>query len=152
MEKNKSKPESYLNDDDDSNMKTYSKTEFVIFGYSMSPNELTKIIGINPTSISEKGKLTEKYKQLIKENTWSLESGLDKDTDIQTQTDHLLQVLRPHKSRLMDICKKYPPLLNCTVRIFGGDRPPLDLSKENIKELSEYNAEFGIDIYIFDEE
>lgn len=148
MEENKSGQESYLNDDD-SNMITHSKVKFIISGFTIEPDELTKIIGINPTSTSEKGKLTDKYKQVIKENSWSLCSGLSKEVDIQTQTDFLLEKLRPQKSKLIEICKEFPPLLNCTVRIYGGDRPPLDLSKENIKELSEYNAEFGIDIYIF---
>jgi DNA-binding XRE family transcriptional regulator len=151
MEKNKSKQELYLNDDD-SIMKTHSKVKFIISGFPMSPNELTKIIGINPTSISEKGKFTEKYKQVIKENSWSINSELGTDVDIQTQTDFLLEKIRPQKPKLLEICRSYPPLLNCTVRIYGGDRPPLDLSKENIRELSEYNAEFGIDIYIFEEE
>ena len=148
MEENKSGQGSYLNDDD-SNMITHSKVKFIISGFTIEPDELTKIIGINTTSTSEKGKLTDKYKQVIKENSWSLCSGLSKEVDIQTQTDFLLEKLRPQKSKLIEICKEFPPLLNCTVRIYGGDRPPLDLSKENIKELSEYNAEFGIDIYIF---
>lgn len=148
MEENKSGQGSYLNDDD-SNMITHSKVKFIISGFIIAPNELTKLIGIIPTSTSVKGKLTDKYKQVIKENSWSLCSGLSKEVDIQTQTDFLLEKLSPQKSKLIEICKKFPPLLNCTVRIYGGDRPPLDLSKENIKELSEYNAEFGIDIYIF---
>ena len=148
MEENKSGQGSYLNDDD-SNMITHSKVKFIISGFTIEPDELTKIIGINPTSTSEKGKLTDKYKQVIKENSWSLCSGLSKEVDIQTQTDFLLEILRPQKSKLIEICKEFPPILSCTVRIYGGDRPTLDLLKENIKELSEYNAEFGIDIYIF---
>ncbi len=151
MEMNKSEQELNLIDKD-SNMKTFSKVKFIISGFPMTPDELTKIIGISSTSFSEKGKITEKYNQLIKENSWSINSGLDKEIDIQTQTDYLLKLLRPHKSKLIDVCRNYPPLLNCTVRIYGGDRPPLYLSNENIKELSEYNAEFGIDIYIFDTE
>ncbi len=151
MVKNKSKQESNLIDDD-SNMKTHFKSEFIIYGFSMTPDELTHEIGITPTSICEKGKFTEKYKQLIKENSWSLSSGLDKEVDLQTQINYLLEKLRPKKVKLIELCKKYPPLLNCTVRIYGGDRPPLDITKENIKELAEYNAEFGIDIYIFEKE
>ncbi len=147
----KSPQESYLNDDD-SSMKTFSKTEFIISGFPMNPNELTKLIGIAPTSISERGKITEKYKRLVPENTWDLDSGLDKETDMQIQVECLLKKLRPFKSKLIEICKQYPPQLDCTMKIYGGDRPPIDLSREIIKELAEYNCEFGIDIYIFDGE
>lgn len=61
--------------DDDSNMKTFTKTKFIISGFPMKPNELTRLIGIEPTTISEKGQLTQKYKLVIKENSLSIEKN-----------------------------------------------------------------------------
>ena len=53
MEMNKSEQELNLIDED-SNMKTFSKVKFIISGFPMTPDELTKIIGISSTSFSEK--------------------------------------------------------------------------------------------------
>lgn len=129
-------------------METHTKTEFIISGFDILPIELAEFIGLKPTSFKEKGKFTVRYQQLIKENVYVIDSGMSENSTLRIQIESLLILLRPFKKKLIEICEKYPSFVTSTVKIYGGDRPPLDISKQSLKELSEYNVEFGIDIYI----
>jgi Domain of unknown function (DUF4279) len=120
---------------------------FSLTGFTISPNEMSGIIGINPTKTWEIGDTIGKSNLQRKENGWVLSSSLDKSSELEEQISDLLQQLKPKWANLLDVCSEYDAEISCAVYSYNSQGPSMHLGKEMLKLLAELNAEVDIDYY-----
>lgn len=138
-------------------MKSKIWVEIIIDGFDIEPSELTKIIGVQPTSTAKKGDIyTAPNGKKIMEpfNEWRLESGRDTSVDLEAQMETLISKLKPFKKEFLDFCAIYSPYFNIVMHIFSEESHPyigFD-DRQIIKDMATLNAGFGIDYSIYDDE
>ena len=138
-------------------MKSKIWVELIIDGFEISPNELTSIVGVEPSSITKKGDtfITPKGKTIIEPfNAWILKSGCTTSENLEEQIEVLISKLKPFKKEFLEFCKKYPPDFNIVIHVFKDEAYPY-IGFENrqvIKDLSLLNATFGIDYSFYEKE
>ena len=64
----------------------------------------------------------------------------------------VLQKLHPHREHLKALCGEYHAELSIAAYVIGDEIPPLGLSKEAIKLLSDLEAEVDLDLYVCPED
>jgi hypothetical protein len=129
-------------------MKTEIKASLGFTDFPMSPQDLTKELGIEPTNSWRTGEIGTMSKLPMKNNGWELGSGLELSRDFESHLKALLDKIRPYKENFIDAGKKYPAILSCIVYIYGQDRPFVGFESTSVKELAELNATIDIDLYI----
>jgi len=130
--------------------------EFLIEGFEISCNELTKQFGINPTEYEDKGtKYVSKISGkefILKISNWRLDSGVKHSQSLEYIFKRLLKKMRPFKNRITPICKKHRPFFNIIIHIYGNEYPAIVWENDILKEITEYNGAIGIDISFFSED
>lgn len=79
---------------------------FGLAGYHFNPDDITKLLGIDPTSINAAGANSGLDKPVISSWELSTETVTD-DVDIYKLTDDLLKQLEPHKEKLLQVIKNH---------------------------------------------
>lgn len=135
-------------------MKTKIWAKFIIDGFPMKHEELSEFLGIEPTEAENAGDICHHPNGksfVLKISSWTLESGCKPNEGFTAPIVTLLEKIRPYKDKFIKICEKYPLFLSIYIHIYGDERPYIGWESEVMKELAEYNASWGIDLYIYNE-
>jgi hypothetical protein len=127
--------------------------EFELRGFTIAPSDITETTGLEPTFVREKGeeirqRTTGKVLRIAEANRWEISSNLQKGSDVEDQFAQLLELLRPHKTYLIEIAQQG----ECTWEVSGhsydvSGQVGLNLPAEVLEEVVEYSADIDIDIY-----
>lgn len=130
------------------------KLNLYIFDFEIPFEEISKIIGIEPTSIRIKGEARTKNNILkIEENCWVLSSGLDEDQDFEAHLNAIIEIIKQNLKGFKTVCKEYYTELSCIVKISENEEistPSIHLTKDAIGILAQINASIDYDIYLID--
>lgn len=82
---------------------------FALCGYHFNPDDITRLLGIEPTSINAAGAHSGLDKPVI--SSWELSTETvtsDEDNvDIYKLTDSILKQLEPIKEKIVEVCKNH---------------------------------------------
>jgi hypothetical protein len=136
--------------------------ELAFFADYFEPNELTKLIGIQPTGFWFKGDelpslnedfwaKTDKPKPTRKETCWEYETGYVETYEIDDLSKPLLDIFEPHTESIVKFMKANnlkSKLSVVAVWDFVESTPALGASKRLIKFLSKIDGWIDEDLYV----
>jgi hypothetical protein len=123
---------------------------FLLTGFEITPDEITSILGIEPSKSWSVGDTIEKTKLKRKENGWTLSSGLDKSSELEEHLTSLFQQIQSKWSIFLNLCSKYEAEISCTIYSYEAQGSAMHFDKAIIKYVAELNAEIDIDYYCLD--
>jgi len=136
----------------ENDMKTIYNLEFLYEGFSVNPDDITKFLSVPPDEVCKKGDIIREIPKLliVKENSWSINSKNCNLLSFENHLEYILNRIKPSFELFYELSKKCKPILNCIIKIYKGDRPLINVSRENLHELSKLNVELTFDIYNYD--
>lgn len=125
---------------------------FVIFDLTCDPDEVTRILGINPDEIERVGDLTKTGKpKLYPSNCWCLNSKLVDELEVEIHINHLMNTIGDI-NQLSKVSDKWGTRFQCVIDFRKDDNSPsLHLSQETISKLSKWNSSIDFDYYLWGE-
>lgn len=79
---------------------------FALLGYHFNPDDITRLLGIEPTTVNAAGAYSGLDKPVI--SSWELSSEtLNGEVDVFALTDSLVKQLEPLKEKLVEVCKSH---------------------------------------------
>lgn len=140
--------------------KTKVKAYFSILGDVFPLEEVTRILGVEPSETHKKGdEIIRPYNPNVistkihyrKEMDWKLSTGYQVSLDINEQLDPLLDKLEVRTKALQDIKEKYNLfyLFMVVIQVENNEKPAMYLESRIINFASEINAEIHFDLSIF---
>lgn len=79
---------------------------FALYGYHFNPDDITRHLGLEPTSIDASGAQSSLDKPVI--SSWELSSEtITRDVDVYKLTDNLIKQLEPVKDKIKQIIKSH---------------------------------------------
>jgi hypothetical protein len=134
-------------------MKDSIKSELVISGFNISPEEVTTRIGLEPTRVVLEGDIKRADPSganppvLHKQSVWVIQTDISPDTSFDGHLKQTLEKLRPYGNAIAEIADKY----ECELSIYGfaenADRIAIHINKDEIKELAQLGIGLDVDIY-----
>ena len=124
------------------------QVKFCITGLEISPEEITRSIGITPTRTWLLGDSIQKTELRRKHNGWLLSTG-KRVISLEESARYLLTVLLPKSKALNQLCSKYNLRceLSCAIYVID-EMPPVHFSKDVIADLSSLNTAVDVDIIL----
>ena len=118
------------------------------FGDSLDPQELTRLLGCQPSSSRRKGDVIpdERYHRVASTGNWLLNGELPKKTEINTQIVTLLAAVTSDLEVWRRLTKEFAADVFCGVFLDDCNRG-FFLSTSAIQMLSERGIEINFDIY-----
>ena len=122
---------------------------FALMGYHFNPDDITQLLGIEPTSVDAAGAQSGLDKPVI--SSWELSTetvvGM---VDVFALTDILLKQLEPHKEKIIEVCKSHnlsPRIgVELTLSIDKGESSPeLGFGARMIRFLADTGAFINVD-------
>jgi len=127
---------------------------FTLAGYHFNPDDLTRLLGIEPTSVNSAGANSGLDKPVI--SSWELstdtattENGTD-DVDVYALTDTIIKQLEPVKEKLLQVIKSHnlSPRIG-VVLVLSVDKnesvPDVGFGARTIRFLAEIGAFINVD-------
>jgi len=82
------------------------RAHFTLSGYHFNPDDITRLLGIEPTSIDATGASSELDKPVI--SSWELSTDtITDDIDIYKLTDILIKQVEPAKEKILQVIKSH---------------------------------------------
>ncbi|MCM3599052.1 DUF4279 domain-containing protein [Metabacillus idriensis] len=131
---------------------------FSLFGETFPTDEVTEMLGIEPTEVYNKGEfivrspnpnVVTKGRIYRKETSWSFGTVYEKSFDIKYQLDQILKPLE-NKVEIINRLKKAYNLtaqITIVIKMEDGATPGLHLDRDQIEFANQVGAEFDIDLY-----
>jgi hypothetical protein len=129
-------------------------TQFILTGIGFNPDEVTSLLGIQPTQTWRLGDLVPRTILHRKHDAWLFSTGyetLDEEhsVDVTSQVHRLVDQIQPNTAKLKEICTRLQlePALNCVLYIEGNDRPAVHFDPDIVQWLAQLQAEIDINLY-----
>ena len=82
---------------------------FALAGYHFNPDDITRLLGIEPTSVNGAGANSGLDKPVI--SSWELSTetvnGDEIDVDVYALTDIIIKQLEPVEGKILEVCKSH---------------------------------------------
>jgi hypothetical protein len=79
---------------------------FALLGYHFNPDDITRLLGVEPTSVNAAGAYSTLDKPVI--SSWELSTEiLSGELDVFALTDTLVKQLEPIKQKISEVCKSH---------------------------------------------
>lgn len=132
----------------------------IIDGFSCSPDEISKIIGLEATKTAIAGQKYEvgfnqrKTKRVYPQNYWEFMQKTSGNTWVSTLVSVFIKEnIVPRKNEIKSILSlNSEGTLSIVEYIYEGHNPGLHFEKEEIKLLGEIGLEIDIDLYCLGED
>ena len=122
--------------------------EFTITGTSVLPDEITKALGVTPSST---WRMSDTHIPVLqrKHNGWCISTGYQKDFDLEKYARQVLDVLLPKSETITTFCQNNG--LDCELSLIAyviDETPSTTFGKELVSDLAKLNASLDIDIIL----
>ena len=125
---------------------------FALSGYHFNPDDITRLLGIEPTSVNAAGAHSSLDQPVI--SSWELSTETvnsdEGDVDVYKLTDSILKQLEPIKEKIVEVCKSHnlSPRMG-VVLILSVDKdessPEVGFGARMIRFLADIGAFINID-------
>ena len=126
-----------------------ARAYFALCGYHFNPDDITRLLGIDPTSVDASGAKSSLDKPVL--SSWELSTDKVADNvDVYKMTDELIKKIEPKKEKILEICKSHnlSPRLGVAL-VLSVDKnenvPDVGFGARTIRFLSEIGAFINID-------
>jgi len=127
-----------------------SKVTLRIFGDNLSPDEITKSLGVSPSRSEKKGDVTigksSNTQRIAKTGRWSLETNLPDEIDVEIKINNLLDSVTNDSLVWSELSAKYKIDIFCGLFMEAENRG-FSLSVSTLRRLASLGIEVGFDIY-----
>ena len=117
---------------------------FALLGYHFNPDDITRILGIEPTTVNAAGAYSGMDKPVI--SSWELSSETASgEVDVFALTDSLVKQLEPLKEKIVTVCKSHnlSPRLGVALTLSidkGETSPEVGFGARTIRFLADTGA------------
>ncbi|GAB1235145.1 DUF4279 domain-containing protein [Ferrigenium sp. UT5] len=117
---------------------------FALLGYHFNPDDITRLLGIEPTTVNAAGAYSGLDKPVI--SSWELSSEtLTGEIDVFALTDGLVKQLEPLKAKIVEVCKSHnlSPRLGVALTLAidkGETSPEVGFGARTIRFLADTGA------------
>ena len=125
------------------------RAHFTLSGYHFNPDDITRLLGIEPTSVDASGANSGLDKPVI--SSWELSTDtVTDDIDVYKLTDTLIKQIEPVKEKLLEVIKSHnlSPRIE-VVLVLSVDKdesePEVGFGGRTIRFLSEIGAFINVD-------
>ncbi len=122
---------------------------FALAGYHFNPDDITRILGVEPTSVNAAGAGSGMDKPMI--SSWEISTdNMTEDVDVYALTEIILKQLEPLKEKLLQVIESHnlSPRLGVEL-VLSVDKdestPDVGLGARTIRFLAEIGAFVNID-------
>lgn len=117
---------------------------FRISSENLVPDDITRTLGITPNTAHHKGDPRRKPEFApYRTGIWSIDSGLPRESDLETHLNAFLQVLEPKAAVLLELSRSVKLDFYATLFDIGG----VELSADMMGRMAKLGASFGTTIY-----
>jgi hypothetical protein len=82
------------------------RAHFILAGYHFNPADITRLLGIEPTSVDASGAGSALDKPVI--SSWQLSTDtITDDVDVYKLTEIIIKQLEPVKDKILQVCKSH---------------------------------------------
>lgn len=82
---------------------------FALAGYHFNPDDITRLLGVEPTSVNGAGARSGLDKPVI--SSWELSTGTvtgdEEEVDVYALTDIIIKQLEPIEEKILEVCKSH---------------------------------------------
>ena len=121
---------------------------FRIMEFMCSHGEITKALGIQPTTTWSPGEKVRNTRLVHQEKGWSIDINLADTIDWHEHVERLLSEVHPFQQDLARICGDYYAELACIFYLAGDDRPEIHFTPQQLRKLADLNAHIDVDLYL----
>lgn len=121
----------------------------MLAGYHFDPDQVTKHLGLQPTSVDASGARSDLNKPVL--SSWELSTEtVNGDIDVFKLTDDLIKKIEPVKDKILAICKSHnlSPRLNL-VLVLSTDKdesvPDVGFGGRTVRFLADIGAFINVD-------
>lgn len=121
----------------------------MLAGYHFDPDQVTKHLGLQPTSVDASGARSDLNKPVL--SSWELSTEtVNGDIDVYKLTDNLIKKIEPVKDKILEICKSHnlSPRLNL-VLVLSTDKdesvPDVGFGRRTVRFLADIGAFINVD-------
>lgn len=117
---------------------------FALLGYHFNPDDITRLLGIEPTSVNAAGAYSGLDKPVL--SAWELSTEtVTGQVDVFALTDGLVKQLEPIKAKIVDVCKSHnlSPRLGVVLTLSidkDESRPEVGFGARTIRFLADTGA------------
>lgn len=127
--------------------------DFCLWGFDdITPDEISAMLGIQPTKIYIKGKVANSSLTLVaKENGWRKNAGLEEFASFEDQMNALINIIESKAEIFKLLCDKYKSEFSYAIFLNNQEEstPSIHLDQRYNNLIKILNSEFNIDLYNF---
>lgn len=126
---------------------------FSISRFDCQPDEVSKLLGLEPTKAWKSGDLYPGTKREYKFSVWRLKSETSSsEIDFEKHIENLLVVLEPKEDIIAELCRKYYGEFACSAYFSPQESTPIiHFEKKTLLKCVKLNIEIDVDLYITDD-
>lgn len=124
---------------------------FVLAG-DFEPDDITRATGLTPSEVRRKGDQPRPGAAILKQSSWSIDSGLAPSDEFHEHLEDLLSRLRPGWSTLRELGKEHDAVVEAAIYCRQAQGPLVQVSPTHAGAIAELGATLGFDIYALPED
>jgi hypothetical protein len=120
-----------------------------LFGDDLDPNEITELLGAEPTSAAAKGGVLKSAKgveRVARTGSWRLKAADHSPGNIDAQVDQILSGLTNDLAAWRDLTERFSSDIFCGLFMQAGNEG-LELRPETMASLGSRGLRLGLDVY-----
>jgi len=126
-----------------------ARAYFTLAGYHFDPDDITRLLGIDPTSVDAAGARSGLDKPVL--SSWDLSTEtITDDVDVYKLTETIMKKLEPVKDKIIQVCKSHnlSPRIGVVLTLSvdkGETVPDVGFGARTIRFLADIGAFINID-------
>ncbi len=126
-----------------------ARVHFTLSGYHFDPDDITRLLGIEPTSVDASGARSSLDKPVI--SSWELSTDtITHDIDVYKMTDNIVKKLEPAKEKILQVIKSHnlSPRIGLVLGLSvdkGVTSPDVGFGARTIRFLADIGAFINVD-------
>lgn len=121
---------------------------FNICGFSCKPEDITRLLGIQPDEAHAEGAPRGTGEAIYRESIWVIRSRISPNLDIEAISGDIMGRIEPVCERIRSLPGKHYCCLSCGVSVNDGPGgPALEFDAKTLRILGAIGASLDVDIY-----
>ena len=131
------------------NLASKARVHFTLSGYHFNPDDITRLLGIEPTSVDASGAYSALDKPVI--SSWELSTETVTDNiDVYKMTDTIIKKIEPAKEKILQVIKSHnlSPRIGVVLTLSvekGEASPDVGFGARAIRFIADIGAFINVD-------